>query len=550
MKKKRITKNVALKTVAWSSVLTLAAGSMVACGSNDGTDNTSTTTNVDLTKYENGETKPNVIYIVLDDIGFSDLGAYGSEIQTPNIDELAANGLAYNNFNANPLSSCTRASLLSGREMNTVGMGNVANVSLSEDLTNLQGQVTDEAGLVSEVLQQSGYATFGVGKWHLAPPYQINPAGPFNNWPLSKGFDRYYGFMDGETDQYSPQLVNGNEIIDAPDTEGYTLNDDLLSHATQYITDQVSLYPDTPFFLNFAFGTAHSPLQVPESYIDMYDGVYDEGWEVIRQARFEKQKELGIIPEDAQLTDSDEDVQEWDSLTEDEQALFARFMETYAGYITQADEEVGKLIQHLKDLGVYDNTMIVLIGDNGATDSGGLYGTDAFIGTLLNTFPEGDYMLEKYDEIGGPDMQALYQRGWAQVSNTPFAHYKGSTYAGALRNPLIISWPAGITDVGTVRDQYVDVTDITPTVLDILEIEVPETINGISQMPMFGVSIASTFDSADAEETTTVEADYFQNYRSIYSDGWQAIAVHTPGTEWEEDVWELFNLNEDFFTVK
>lgn len=539
-----------LKAFTWGSVFTMSAVSLAGCGTNDANNETDTNTNVDLTKYENGETKPNVIYIVLDDIGFSDLGAYGSEIKTPNIDALAANGLTYNNFNACPLSSITRASLLTGRESNSVGMGNVANVSLSEDLTNLQGRVKDEAGMISEVLNQSGYATFGVGKWHLAPAYQVNPAGPFDNWPLQKGFDRYYGFMDGETDQYSPQLVSGNELIDSPDTEGYTLNDDLLTHAEQYITDQVSMYPDTPFFLNYAFGTGHSPVQVPESYIDMYDGTYDAGWEAVRQARFEKQKELGIIPEDAELADFEEGVQDWASLTADEQKLFARFMETYAGYITQADEEVGKLVQHLKDLGVYENTMIVLIGDNGATGDGGLLGTDAFIGGMTaGIYPEIEYLLEKYDEIGTADMQSLYQKGWAQVSNTPFGHFKGSTYAGALRNPMIVSWPSGISDVGTIREQYISVTDITPTVLDILEIDVPETINGVTQMPMYGVSFASTFESSDAEEVRTVAPVYFQNYRSIFKDGWQAIGIHTPGTDWEDDTWELYNLNEDFSQV-
>lgn len=540
---------VFVKAVAWGSVLTLTAGAMTGCSTKktDVDTDTTTDTTTDKTKYENGDTKPNVIYIVLDDIGFSDLGCYGSEIKTPNIDALAQNGIRYNNFNTCPLSSPTRASLLTGRENNSVGMGNVANVSLGEDRPNIQGRVIDEAGMVSEILQEEGFNTYGIGKWHLAPAYTVNPAGPFDYWPTQKGFDRFYGFMDGETDQYNPQLVSGNELISAPDTEGYNVNDDLVNHAIQYITDQVSLYPDQPFFMNYAFGTGHSPLQVAESYIDMYDGVYDKGWDVVRQERFERQISSGIIPADTQLASGDETVAAWDSMSEDEKKLSIRFMQTYAGFMTQADEEVGKLINYLKETGEYDNTMIVLIGDNGATNSGGPMGTDSFMSALTGgRVATVNDLLPKIDEIGGPNMQALYPKGWAQVSNTPFDTYKGSVYAGALRNPLIISWPAGIKEGGTIRNQYVHVTDITPTVLDILEFEVPETINGVKQMPMYGTSIASTFEDANAKEVRTTAITYLQPNRAIYSDGWKAIATHTNGKSFDEDVWELYNVKEDY----
>ncbi|WP_066050996.1 arylsulfatase [Robertmurraya korlensis] len=559
--KKRSSSKTILKAFAVSSAVVLTT-SIAGCGTASQAEKTSTKPKERIigstsaiaknqTTYANGERKPNIIYIVLDDIGFSDIGAYGSEIKTPNIDQLAADGLRYNNFNATPLSSPTRASLLTGRENNSVGMGLVANVSLGPDRPNMQGGVTDAAGTVAEILKENDYNTFGVGKWHIAPVYTVTPAGPYDYWPLSKGFEKYYGFMDGETSQFAPQLVNGNELIDVPKTEDYNLNDDLLAHAKKYITDQVSIYPDKPFFMNYAFGTGHSPIQVPEEYIDMYDGVYDKGWDYIREERFKRQKELGIIPENTTLAPSDPTVKKWDSLTADQKKLYIRFMEAYAGYMTQADEEVGKLVSYLKEIGQYDNTMIVLLGDNGATRDGGPDGTDSFFSSLTaGRVPTTEELMPKYNLIGGPEMQALYPKGWAQASNTPFNTYKGSVYAGALRNPLIISWPKGITDKGGIRTQYVHVTDITPTVLDVLEYEVPEVIDGVEQMPMYGISMASTFYDANAPEVRKTAITYFQPNRAIYHEGWKAISIHKNGTSFDDDVWELYHVSEDYSESK
>jgi arylsulfatase A-like enzyme len=546
-----------MKALALGSMLTLTA-TMTACSSNisfakttekpkENTKNAAT----NPTKYANGEKKPNVIYIVLDDIGFSDLGTYGSEIKTPNIDQLAADGLRYNNFNATPLCSPTRASLLTGRENHSVGMGNVANVTLGPDRPNFQGGVTPAAGTVAEMLNGNGYSTYGIGKWHIAPIHTVTPAGPFDHWPLSKGFERYYGFMDGETSQYKPQLVNGNELIEAPMTDGYNLNDDMLAHAKQYITDQVSIYPDKPFFMNYAFGAGHSPIQVPKKYIDMYDGVYDKGWDAIRQERFNKQKELGIIPANTTLAPSDPTVQPWEGLSSDQKKLYGRFMQAYAGFITQADEEVGKLISYLKETGQYENTMIVLLGDNGAASEGGPNGTDSFFSALTaGRVASVEDLMKKYDLIGGPDMQALYPKGWAQVSNTPFNKYKGSVYAGALRNPLIISWPKGIEDKGSIRSQYVHVTDLTPTVLDVLEFEVPKEIKGVKQMKMYGTSIVSTFDDAEAPDLRKTAITYHASNRAIYHKGWKAISIHKNGTLFDQDVWELYKVSEDYSETK
>ena len=498
------------------------------------------------TKNATGERKPNILYIVLDDIGYSDLGCYGSEIKTPNIDKLAEGGLRYTNFNACPLSSPTRASLLTGRENNSVGMGSVADLSLGPDRPNIQGSVIPEAGTIAEILKEKGYGTFGVGKWHMAPIYTVTPAGPFDYWPMSKGFERYYGFMYGETDQYHPQLVDGNELVPVPETKGYTLNDDLLTHAKQYLTDQVSIYPDKPFFLYYAFGTDHSPQQVPEKYIELYKGVYDRGWDSVRAERFRRQKALSIVPQNTVLTPMDPSVKRWDNLSAGEKKLFIRFMQCYAGYLTQADEEVGKLISYLKEIGQYDNTMVVLIGDNGATRSGGPDGTDCFISGSSGRHPTSKDLMPKYALIGGPDMQALYPKGWAQVSNTPFNKYKGSVYAGALRNPLIVSWPGEIKEGGSIRTQYVHVTDITPTVLDVLKLKAPKVLKGVAQMPMYGTSIASTFLNPHAPEVRSTFITYLVPNRAIYQNGWKAVATHENGTSFDQDAWELYKVSEDY----
>ncbi len=533
------------KATAVGSMLTLVAG-MTSCSNVASEKNKDDgSIKVDETKYSNGDRKPNVVYIILDDIGFSDLGCYGSEIKTPNIDKLASDGLRYNNFNTCPLSSPTRASLLTGRENNSVGMGNVADVSLGPDRPDVQASVTPKAGTVAEILQNKGFNTYALGKWHLAPTDTITQAGPFDYWPLSKGFDKFYGYLDGDTDQFNPSLVNGNELIEKPNVKDYNLNDDLLQHAKSYIASQVSVYPDQPFFMNYAFGTAHAPLQAPQKYLDMYNGVYDAGWDKIREERFEREKEIGIIPQDAKLT-KDSTIKSWDSLSVDEQKIYAKFMQSYAGYITQADDEVGKLVDYLKEIGQYDNTMFVLIGDNGATKKGGSDGSDSHIRAIAGKEETSQDLSSEYNDIGTADMHAAYPTGWANVSNTPFQNYKSSVYQGALRNPLIITWPNGIKDKGGIRSQYVHVTDITPTVLDELKITPPKVLKGIEQMPMYGTSIASTFDSADAPEVRTRAITYIQSHGAIYDKGWKAIFNHKDGTSFDDDKWELYHVSEDY----
>ncbi|MBN1319522.1 MAG: arylsulfatase [Thermoleophilia bacterium] len=495
-------------------------------------------------KVSQGE-KTNVVYIVLDDMGFADLGCFGSEVQTPNIDRLGENGLRYSNFTVCPASSPTRASLLTGRDHHAVGMGNVSNVVLGPERPNIQGRITPEAATVAEVLRENGYATLGVGKWHVAPIYHATPAGPFDYWPLAKGFERYYGFLDGECDQYTPFLIEDNHMVDPPGSEGYHLSVDLVDRAIKYVADQVSVYPDKPFFLNLAFGVAHSPHQVPKEYIEMYRGAYDKGWDVVRQERYQRQLEMGILPEGTQLSPKDPAVQDWESMDDEHRRLYSRFQETYAGFITHCDEQIGRFIDYLEAVGELDNTMIYLIADNGASRDGGREGVDDFIRTMNGCTPSFEDLFARIDDIGGTEMKALYPKGWAHASNTPFREYKGTNYGGGTRTPLVVHWPAGIQGKGKVCPSYIDVTDITPTVLNLLDIPLPEVVKGVKQMPLHGFSFSRTFTDAVACTGRSVKFHQWVNSRAINVDGWKAISIHTPGRSFDEDRWQLFNLKED-----
>jgi arylsulfatase A-like enzyme len=506
--------------------------------------------------------KTNIAYIVLDDMGFSDFGCYGSEIKTPNIDKLAANGLSYNNFTVCPVCSPTRASLLTGRDNHTVGMGHVSRVDLGVTVPDTRGRITNKAATVAQVLKSNSFTTLALGKWHCAPLHQVTAAGPYENWPLAKGFDRYYGFLDGETDQYDPQLTYDNHQIELPRQKGYQVSADLVDKAKMFVTDTVSIAPERPFFVYLAFGAVHAPHQAPEKYINMYNGVYDKGWDKIREERFKRQKKLGIIPADAKLTPRDNRVQQWKALSPEEKKVFARFMQTYAGFLTYADAQIGRFVDHLKAIGQFDNTMIVLLSDNGATDAGRDVGSDYLAaGSVMGSY--GPEFVKKYykliHEIGGPEVEALYQRGWGMVSNTPFQGYKGTTFAGGTRVPLIIHWSEGIKAKGEVRTQPVYVTDITPTVLDILKINAPNTFQGIDQLPMDGVSIVDTFSDANAPAKHNVHYDLLHSVasliagtgnRSITKDGWKAVYSagnqEGGGKARKAYKWELFNLNEDY----
>ncbi|MEH7177517.1 arylsulfatase [Neobacillus vireti] len=504
--------------------------------------------NKNSVREESQAEKPNVIYIVLDDTGYSDLGAYGSEIKTPNIDRLAENGLRYNNFHVTPVCSPTRASLLTGRNSHAVGMGHVSNFDFGPSFPNRRGELVPEAGTVAEVLTENNFTNYALGKWHILPTAEVSPAGPYHNWPLGKGFHRYFGNLEDSSDQYRPELIEDNTHIETPINKDFHYSKALVEKGSQYIIDHVSNQPEKPFFMYLGFGAQHMPHQVPQEYIDQYDGVYDEGWEKVREERFKRQKEIGLIPEDAELAPLNPGVQSWDGLSEDEKEVYTRFMETYAGFLTHTDEQVGKMIDVLEKTGELENTMIVLISDNGASSIGGENGSTSQA-IAYNAMKEDFKTVQaKLDEIGGESTNPDYPAGWAQVSNTPFKMVKSTTYAGGIRTPMIVHWPKGIEDneKGKVRTQFTHVSDITATVYDLLGVKSPKTLKGVEQMPVTGTSFAYTFKDGNAKSKK--KSQYFEitGNRTIYHEGWKAIAFHKKGQPFEDDVWELYHVDEDF----
>ncbi|MCC7371004.1 MAG: arylsulfatase [Chloroflexi bacterium] len=489
---------------------------------------------------------PNVVFVVLDDVGFADLGCYGSEIQTPNIDRLAAGGLRYANFHTTAMCSPTRACLLTGRNAHSVGMGIIA--EWSTGFPAYRGRVTRHAANLAEVLRDQGYNTFAVGKWHLMPMDEATAAGPFGDWPLNRGFDRWYGFHGALADSWHPELFEDNHAIDAPSGEGYHLSEDLVAQAGRMLRDQQAVAPERPFFLYLGFGAAHWPHHVPEPFVEKYRGQYARGWDVIREERLARQKALGIVPPDTALAPRNADVRPWDSLSEDERRLFARMQEVYAGFVEHTDAQVGALVGHLERLGVLDNTLVVLLSDNGSSPEGGAVGAVNARKHLQyepETLQDG---LAAIDALGSDRTYGHYPTGWAQASNTPLKWYKKDVHAGGVRDPLIVHWPARIGEGqgGGIRGQFHHVVDLMPTVLELIGVDVPATFNGRAQLPMHGQSLAYTFDQKDAP--TRKSSQYFEllGDRGIWHDGWKAVAKHERGQRFEDDRWELYHLARDF----
>jgi len=494
------------------------------------------------------EGAPNVVFVVLDDTGFAHLGCYGSEIETPNMDRLAAGGLRYNNFHTTALCSPTRACLLTGRNHHSVGVGRVT--ELTAGFPGYFGQVTDRAATLAEILRSHGYNTIACGKWHLLPNSHTSAAGPFDQWPLGRGFEHFYGFLGGETDQWHPDLAAGNERIQPPDRPGYHLTEDLVDRAIAFVRDQQSLAPDTPFFLYLAFGATHAPHHAPREFIEKYRGRFDDGWDAARERIFARQKQMGIVPPDTELAPRNDGVKPWAELTDNERRLFARMQEVFAGFLDHTDTHIGRLLGFLEETGQFENTLIVLISDNGASQEGGPSGRPEHI--YFNTVTGGaidlsvEDMLKQIDELGGPLHHNHYPTGWAQAGNTPLKRYKQNTHGGGIRDPMIVHWPARIKDGGAIRNQYHHVSDVTPTVLEALGVEAPPVHRGIEQMAVEGTSFAYSFDSPS--EPTRKETQYYEmlGHRAIWNRGWKAVAFHPPGTSFENDRWELYHLDADF----
>lgn len=491
--------------------------------------------------------KPNIVMIVLDDVGYSQLGCYGADIETPALDSLAADGLRYANFHVTPLCSPTRTCLLTGRNHHSVGMGRVA--EMDNGFPNTRGFVARDAANLAEILRPQGYQTLAAGKWHLAAIDDTSPAGPYDHWPLQRGFDRFYGFLAGETNQWNPELVLGNERVEAPRRSGYHLSEDIVDRACLWLRQLASADPDKPFFLYLTFAAGHSPHHVPRRYADKYRGRFDEGWDVARQRILDRQRASGLLPPDQQLAPRNPGVQLWDDLDGDEQRLAARMEEVFAGFIDHTDVQIGRLLEQLDVLGKRDDSMVLAISDNGASSEGGPHGTYDHQ-RARNGLPSSVAdNLEHLDDMGGPLTYNHYPFGWAMAGNTPFKRYKGNTYAGGVRAPLLLRWPSGIAARGETRRQFYHVVDVMPTVLDVLGLQLPSHVGGIEQIPLHGVSMAHTFESNDAE--TQKDTQYFETIgqRGIWHRGWKAVTFHQRGTDFATDPWELYHLDEDMAEI-
>jgi len=492
---------------------------------------------------------PDIIYVVLDDVGYSDLGCFGSAIETPNFDSLAERGLRYSNFHTTTLCSPTRASLLTGRNHHAVGMRYLANVDMG--WPSGRGAISPKAATLAEMLKPHGYSTFAVGKWHLAPTEDANAAGPFDQWPLGRGFERFYGFMNGGTSQFYPELVEDNRIAAPPKTpeEGYHLSEDLVDKAIAMLSNKISLRPETPYFMHLCFGAGHFPHHAPKEVMEKYKGRFDHGWDEERARRLARQKKLGLVRNDVMLPPSNPGVAPWATLGDDEKRSATRLQEAYAALLDYTDQQFGRLLAFLEKVGRRDNTLIVLISDNGASIDCGPEGT-ANVLRWFNQLPDSTAEnLAAYDDIGGPKSYSNYPWGWAQASNTPLKLYKSFTHGGGVRDPLIISWPKKIADNGGIRHQFHHVTDITPTVLELCGLSAPESVNGIAQMPIHGTSLAYSFDAPNAP--TRKKTQYFEMYghRSIWHDGWKAVTKHQAGSSFDSERWELYHLDEDFSEI-
>lgn len=506
-----------------------------------------------------GGDAPNVVMVLLDDTGFAQLGCYGSDIDTPNIDALAAGGLQFTNFHVTPLCSPTRAALLTGRSQHAVGMRAVSNFRTG--FPSQLGHISNHAATVAEVLKHEGYATFCVGKWHLAPMEQCSSAGPFDQWPLARGFDRFYGFLEGETDQFHPDLVCDNHSIEPPaetqfrETDGYHVSEDMIDQLTKMISDSKGVRPDKPFFAYVPFGATHAPHQAPQQYLDKYRGKYDEGWDLVRERWYERQLELGVIPAGTELAPRNPGVEPWEELPENQKKIGARLQEAFAAFLDHTDDQIGRLVEWLRERDELDNTIFIVLADNGASQEGGPFGVMHEMKFFNGIFEDGDAMIDQLDDIGGPHSHTNYPWGWAQCGNSPFKWYKQNTHEGGVHVPMIMHTGTLLPDATPgVRDQFVNVSDIVPTIYEAVGITPPDTFKGVDQLPVTGHSFMSTFDDAEAAGTNRLQYFEMSGSRALMSiDGegpdavaWKAVCKHTPKADYDTEPWELYRLTDDW----
>jgi arylsulfatase A-like enzyme len=513
------------------------------------------------------EKSPNVVYIVLDDVGFSAIGCYGGPVETPNIDTLASDGLRYTQFHTTALCSPTRSCLLNGRNHTRNSMACITEAAAG--FPSASGTIPPENGLVSEILGEAGWNTYMVGKWHLCPEAEMNLASTRRNWPNGRGFERWYGFLGAETNQWYPELVYDSHPVEQPRSpeEGYHLTEDLTDKAIEFIRDAKTVAPQKPFFLYYAPGACHAPHHAPKEWSDKYKGKFDMGYEAMREQTLARQKKMGIVPQNIELPPVNpigtpatrigpdnkpfpplDETLRWDSLSAEEKRLFARMAEVYAGFLAHADFHIGRLLDFLEATGERENTLVILVSDNGASGEGGPNGS-VNENLLCNGIPDDiKDNLAMIDELGGTKTYNHYPNGWAMAFNTPFKMWKRYEFNGGTSDPCIVSWPAGINARGEIRTQYHHAIDLVPTVLDVLGVDAPASIKGHTQSQFDGVSMRYSFDDAAAPTTRTTQFYSMLGSRGIWHDGWQAVTTHPTISGWShfnDDEWELYHTAVD-----
>jgi arylsulfatase len=502
------------------------------------------------TPLPRGEQHRNVLVVLLDDVGFADFGCYGSAIATPTIDALADDGIRMTGFHTTAMCSTTRASLLTGRNHHAVGMGCLSN--FDSGFPGYRGKISATAATIAERLRPHGYRNYMIGKWHATRTTETGPTGPFDGWPLGRGFDRYYGFLDAETDQYSPELVRDNTHVAAPGdhSTGYHLTEDLADEAIRNIADHHAATPDQPWFMLFAPGACHAPHQAPRDLIDQYTATFEHGWDVEREQRLARQLDLGIVPGGTELPPRNLGVQAWADHSSDERRLFARLAGAYAAMLHHTDEQLARLIAVIESTSGLDDTIVMVLSDNGASQEGGPLG---FVNAMapFNMVKETlDDKLARLDDIGGPDTHSNFPHGFAMAANTPLRMYKQNTHGGGVRDPLVIRTADTARSAGgQLRHQFCHASDLAPTILDLLDIDTgafDADHQTSDDDAMTGVSFTSALEDTTAETGKRIQHFEMFGHRGIWHDGWKAVAWHPSGSSFDDDRWELFHLDTDF----
>lgn len=495
---------------------------------------------------------PNVVIVLIDDIGFGHSRAFGGPIHMPTVEKLAADGLKFNRFHTTALCSPTRVALLTGRNHHVNNAGAI--MELATGFPGNTGVRPLSVTPLAEILRLNGYSTAAFGKYHETAPWEVSVSGPYDRWPTRSGFDKFYGFIGGETNQWAPAIYDGTVRIEAPRRPDYHFTTDMTDQAIRWVSAQQALTPDKPFYMYFATGATHAPHHAPKEWIAKYKGKFAGGWDKLREETFQRQRKLGVIPADAKLTPRPKEIPAWDDMSIEQKRLFERQMETFAGFAEHTDHEVGRLVAQLEAIGELDNTILFyIVGDNGSSAEGGPEGTYNEMMALNGIVGRADQMMSHIDEWGGPTTFPHFAIGWAWAGNTPFQWTKQvASHFGGTRNGMVLHWPKGIKARGEIRSQFHHVIDVAPTVLEAAMIPEPSFVNGIEQRRMDGVSMLYAAGDAQAKDQRTTQ--YFEMFgnRGIYHDGWVACTRHSipwllmKNPPLEEDVWELYHIDEDF----